>query len=137
MNEPDAAHASEPKPAPPAAPLLLHGALSLLLRAALLLCAAPLLALAPRDPLLQAAACGALFADVVSWVLVVLLTLPELGPRTLLEGLLLAAEVWLVDATLGLQRPAAGEPEAVAFLLFLLVSGGKLGWWALRRLDLW
>jgi predicted permease len=78
---------------------------------------------------------GVITADLVTWVATTLLELPAHAATALIELVVLATAIGILQATIGLERPRAGEAEAIAFMVFLGVVAIKLGWWALKRID--
>jgi len=78
---------------------------------------------------------GAITADFTTWVATTILELPAHIATAAVELAIMGTFIAILQAAFGLERPRAGEAEAVAFMVFLGVLAIKIGWWGLKRID--
>lgn len=84
----------------------------------------------------RSVATALLMADLLSWLIVVAIELPEYIAEALIELIAIVTLVALLQHLHPLARPETGEGLAVCFLVFFAIFTLKMGWYWLRRLDL-
>jgi hypothetical protein len=84
----------------------------------------------------RSAATALLFADLLSWLIVVVVELPDYIAESLVELTAIIGLVALLQHLHPLAKPETGEGLAVCFLVFFAIFTLKMGWYWLRRIDL-
>jgi hypothetical protein len=78
---------------------------------------------------------GFLFADFITWIVAVVVELPDYTRESLIELVVMLLMMGVLNGLYSLERPHGSEAEAISFLVFMGVMSLKLGWFTLKRID--
>jgi len=86
-----------------------------------------------KDPTVSGFICGAILADLVTWVGISIVELPRFLRHITIDGVVNVVSLLLLFRFVGVEIPRDEERMAVAFLAFILIAVTKASFYLLER----